>query len=99
MTMKRNRRKFSSKFKTKVVLASLTKRETIQQLATRFEIHPNQISQWKRQYLDGADTVFDGSSKTSTQIENIKPKNVYLQCPDLGKFTMFVKNMKIKNAF
>jgi transposase len=67
MTMKRNRRKFSSKFKTKVVLASLTERETIQQLATRFEIHPNQISQWKRQFLDGADTVFDGSSKTSSK--------------------------------
>ena len=65
--MKRNRRKFSSKFKTKVVLASLTERETIQQLATRFEIHPNQISQWKRQFLDRADTVFDGSSKTSSK--------------------------------
>lgn len=67
MTMKRNRRKFSSKFKTKVVLASLKERETIQQLATRFEIHPNQISQWKRQFLDGADTVFDSSSKSSSK--------------------------------
>ena len=82
--MKRNRRKFSSKFKTKVVLASLTERETIQQLATRFEIHPHQISQWKRQFLYGADTVFDGyskpSSKESEKVEDKLYKKIgYLQ--------------------
>ena len=42
--MKRSRRKFSSKFKTKVVLEVLKECETVQQIAARHEIHPNQIS-------------------------------------------------------
>ena len=46
--MKKSRRKFSSKFKTKVVLEALKERETIQQLASRYELHPNQISIWKQ---------------------------------------------------
>ena len=63
----KKQKKIHFKIQNKVVLASLTERETIQQLATRFEIHPKQISQWKRQFLDGADTVFDGSSKPSSK--------------------------------
>lgn len=60
--MKRERRKFSASFKTKVVLEALKERETIQQLAAKFELHPNQISQWKSEFLSSADQVF-GSSK------------------------------------
>jgi transposase len=61
--MKRSRRKFSSKFKTKVVLEVLKERETVQQIAARYEIHPNQIGMWKRQFLDGAEGVFNGDVK------------------------------------
>jgi transposase-like protein len=59
--MKRSRRKFTSALKTRVVLEALKERETIQQIASRFEVHPNQISQWKRQFIEGADTVFEDS--------------------------------------
>lgn len=53
------RRKFSSAFKTKVVLEALSERYTIQELARKHEIHPTQLSAWKRQFLDGAESVFD----------------------------------------
>jgi transposase len=52
------RRKFTSKFKTKVVLEALKERQTTQQLAQKFEISPQQINLWKREFLSQADTVF-----------------------------------------
>ena len=59
--MKRTRRKFTTAFKTKVALEALKERETLSELANRFEIHPNQISQWKREFLDNAERAFEGS--------------------------------------
>src|SRR5690625_5228726 len=53
--MKRKRRHFGSKFKTKVVLEALKERETIQQIASKYELHPNQITNWKKQFLENAD--------------------------------------------
>lgn len=59
------RRRFNPEFKTKVVLEALKERHTAQELADRFKIHPNQISKWKREFLDGATQVFEkGSSRT-----------------------------------
>ena len=67
------RRKFSSKFKTKVVLEALSERYTIQELARKYEIHPTQISNWKRQFLDKAETVFDeGPDNRSEELEKEK---------------------------
>jgi len=57
------RRKFTSKFKTKVVMECLKERHSLCELAQKYEIHPNQISMWKRQYLDGAEGLFNGDVK------------------------------------
>ena len=51
--MKKNRRVFSSEFKSKVVLESLKERETLASLAKKFEIHPQQITDWKQRFLSG----------------------------------------------
>lgn len=68
--MKRSRRKFSSKFKSKVAIEALKERSTIQELAAKYEVHPNQISTWKRELLDKADSVFDQKSGTNSQEED-----------------------------
>lgn len=60
----RTRRKFTSKFKTKVVLEALSERFTLAQLSERHQIHPNQISQWKHQFIRNADSVFDKGVKS-----------------------------------
>ncbi len=59
--MRRKRRKFSTKFKVKVVLEALKERETMAQLAIKYDIHQNQISKWKKEFLANADQAFDGS--------------------------------------
>ena len=46
-------------FKTKVVLEALQERETIQEIGKKYEIHPNQISTWKTQFLSKASNVFE----------------------------------------
>ena len=56
--MKTTRRKFTAAFKAKVAIEALKERETIQQIAARYEIHPGQVSQWKRQFLEGAEAAF-----------------------------------------
>ncbi len=59
-TMKRTRRKFSPAFKLKVAIKALKERETLSVLALRFELHPNQISQWKQEFLENSSQIFEG---------------------------------------
>ena len=58
------RRKFTAKFKTKVVLEALKERETTNELAQRFDVAPQQISTWKREFLNNAEGVFTKASKS-----------------------------------
>ncbi len=65
--MRRMKRKFSATFKTQVAIEALKERETLAELAKRFEVHPNQISLWKREFLAGAEQVFAKENKVSAQ--------------------------------
>ena len=58
------RRKFTSKFKTKVVLEALSERYTLAELAERHKLHPNQISKWKNEFLSKAEQVFENGKKS-----------------------------------
>ena len=69
---KRSRRNHSAAFKAKVALAAIKGEETLTQLATRFDIHPNQIVQWKNQLLERAADVFGGSGQTAEPGPDIK---------------------------
>jgi transposase-like protein len=61
--MKRTRRNHSASFKAKVALAAIKRDKTLVELAEQFDVHPNQISDWKQQVLDRASTVFEGPGK------------------------------------
>jgi|TARA_B100000959_G_C14431823_1_gene398905 transposase-like protein len=62
---RRPRRKHSAAFKAKVALAAAREDATVSELAQRFDLHPNQISEWKQQLLAGAAQVFDKGGRTS----------------------------------
>jgi transposase-like protein len=59
MTMKRPRRNHSAQFKAKVALAALRGDKTLAELASQFDVHPNQIVQWKQQVVDNMAAAFD----------------------------------------
>ncbi len=52
--MKKKRRRFSTEFKLKVVLESLKERQSMSELAQKHNLHPNQISKWKSDFLENA---------------------------------------------
>jgi transposase len=54
------RNKFKPDFKAKVALEALKGDKSIAELAQIYEVHPTQISQWKKQLLDSASSVFEG---------------------------------------
>ncbi len=61
---RRPRRNHSPAFKAKVALAALKGEQTLAELAARYEIHPNQVTQWKTQLLSGVAGVFAGAAES-----------------------------------
>lgn len=74
MNMKRKRREFSSKFKAKAALEAIKERQTLSELAEKYELHPNQITTWKKEFLNNAEEVFakKTSKKNDTERELAK---------------------------
>jgi transposase len=60
---KKHRRKFSADFKAKVVLEALKERNTVEELAKKYEVHPNQIHSWKKEFLNNASVVFSSGDR------------------------------------
>ena len=55
----KTRRRFTAEFKAKVAVEAIRDERTISELATKHQLHPNQITQWKRQAIDKLAKVFD----------------------------------------
>ena len=69
---RRSRRNYSPAVKAKVALAALKGEDTLAQLAERFDVHPNQITQWRLQLLEGAADVFGSGSPAKQEGPSLK---------------------------
>lgn len=67
--MKKVRRKFTATFKAQVAIEALKERQTLAALAERFELHPNQISQWKQEFLENSPLVFSSTEGKEKEAE------------------------------
>lgn len=65
------RKKHSSDFKKKVALTALREQKTISQIAKEFQVHPVQVSEWKRQLLEGCGSVFESNTRQESRDDEI----------------------------
>ena len=83
---RRKRRNHSPLFKSKVALAALKGDKTIAELAAQFEIHPNQITDWKRQLQENAASVFGDKREKEKE-------------PDIQRMQAKIGQLALENDF
>lgn len=81
--MENKRRKFNGSFKAKVALAAVKGERTMGELAGEFGVHPNQITKWKRQLLDGLPGVFSDGHREDLRQQQALTDRLYQQIGQL----------------
>ena len=84
--MRRKRRNHTVGFKAKVALAALKSDKTLMELSAMFDVHQNQISEWKQQLLEGAPEIFGGVKKQSSE-------------PDIKELHAKIGQLTLENDF
>ena len=90
----KTKRKFNPEFKSKVVLESLKERSSIEELASKYELHPSQISMWRKQFLDNSSLLFGNNTKGDKDEKEVLIKELYSQIGELK-----VANDWLKKSF
>jgi transposase-like protein len=88
------RRKFTAEFKARVVRATLREDKTLAQLASEYDVHPNQITEWKRQVIESLPDVFSRKKKQDEQDNQQLIDRLYQQ---IGELQVDVNWMKKKS--
>ena len=64
------RRQFSAEFKAKVAIEALKEQQTLQELANKYEVHPNQISSWKQEFIQNSASLFSKGKKKEESVDS-----------------------------
>ena len=87
------RRKFSDQFKAKVALEAVKGVKTLAELASEYQVHPNQVSEWKKQLLAHAPELFSRKNAGSARSEEELTAPLY---EEIGRLKMDVKWLEKK---
>lgn len=93
--MKKARRAFSAEFKAKVAIEATKEVKTTAELAQLYEVHPNLISLWKREFLSNAGKVFESNKDETEEIKRLQKENDEL-VHQIGKLTVDINWLKKK---
>jgi transposase len=81
---RRARRNHTAAFKAKVALAAIKGEKTLAELAQFFDVHPNQITNWKAQLLDGAAGVFGSGAAGAATTPAVDLKTLHAKIGELA---------------
>ena len=81
--MARKRRKFSAEFKHRVALEAVSERKTLTELAQDYDLHPNQIVQWKKVLQQDGQSLFQRKNKTTDDDHSELIERLYQQIGQL----------------
>jgi transposase-like protein len=92
----KHRKNYQSEFKAKVALEAVKGRLTINEISKQFGVHPNQISKWKKQFLESLPQIFDNSKQAKTAESEELVNQLYQQ---IGQMKVELDWLKKKSAF
>jgi transposase-like protein len=96
---KKIRRQFDGNFKSKVAIDALRERESLSELCKKYDLHPNQISDWKKQVIANLPDFFEKPNSSSKKAKDVDIEQItsplYQQ---IGQLTMELDFLKKKCA-
>lgn len=93
--MSKKRKQHSAGWKAKVALAAVKGDRTTSELAAKFQVHPTQVSQWKRDLIEGAEQVFGRDRDRESREQEALVADLYEQ---IGRLQMELEWVKKKAA-
>lgn len=93
--MKKSRRKFTAEFKAKVAIEAIKEIKTLSELAQIYQVHPNLIAHWKKEFLANAGKVFSATNDESDEAKKLKEENEDL-IHQIGQLSVDINWLKKK---
>ncbi len=93
------RRQFDSQFKSKVVIEALRERKTLSDMCKEHDLHPQQITDWKKQAIEGLSQIFESSANGVKKTQ--EPDTESITAPlyrQIGQLTVELDYLKKKCA-
>lgn len=86
------RRKHSAETKTKAVLEAIKEEQTIAEVASKYDVHPKLLAQWKQEFLENANLVFSRKKQEKQLQEDLKEKDKTIDSlyKEVGQLTLKV---------
>ena len=91
--MTRTRKQYNDQFKFKVALEAIKGLATINEIASRFQVHPNQVRNWKKQLTDDGPIIFERKTGKHQQTVSTQEAELYEQ---IGRLKMELEWLKKK---
>jgi putative transposase len=89
------RKSFSAEFKSKVALEAIKEQATINEIAAKYQVFPNQVCTWKKELLDGAGSLFVDKRKKEIRSDEVLVPQLYQQ---IGQLKVEVDWLKKKSG-
>jgi transposase-like protein len=93
--MRRARKQYSAEMKAKIAVEAIKGQRTIQEIASHYEVHPSQVTQWKKQLLAESTAVFSRARSQQEQAEAELKSELYEQ---IGKLQVELDWLKKKSG-